>query len=152
MKIIFGLGWAKSPQKNYQKLFKDSSAGELFKKYASRIEMDYTVEAAPLTFDDLVKQPGIIWICEREKKSKFFSSEELARKFQRVCDSGAKSLTIWIGGPDGVSAGQISRINPDLIWSFGPLTLPHELAAVIAAEQVYRAVSIQKNHPYHSGH
>jgi len=46
----------------------------------------------------------------------------------------------------------MNQIQPHLIWSFGAMTLPHELASVVAAEQIYRAISILKNHPYHSGH
>ena len=42
-------------------------------------------------------------------------------------------------------------LKPDFMWSFGPQTLPHDLAAVIAAEQVYRAFSILNNLPYHRG-
>jgi len=152
MKITFGLGWAEGRAKNYSKLFKESSAGELFKKYADRIHHDYACDAAPISFEELRSQPGMIWICEREKKSKMLSSEDLSARFQKVCDSGAKSLTIWIGGPNGITPEQMNQIQPHLIWSFGAMTLPHELASVVAAEQIYRAISILKNHPYHFGH
>lgn len=152
MKIIFGLGWAGSRQKNYLKNFKEVSAGDLFKKYVDRIEHDYACEIIPMSFNELQKQTSIVWVCEREKKSKALSSESLAALFQKVCDCGAKSLTIWIGGPDGISTDQINLLKTDLIWSFGPLTLPHEFATVVAAEQIYRAISILKNHPYHKGH
>lgn len=152
MKIIFGLGWAEARLKSTAKIFKESSAGELFTKYADRIGHDYAFEVLPMPFDVLLKQSGAIWICEREKKSKMLSSEDLAARFQKVCDSGAKSLTIWIGGPNGLTAEQMTQIQPHLIWSFGLMTLPHELASVVAAEQIYRAISILKNHPYHSGH
>ncbi len=152
MKIIFGLGWAKGSAKNYSKLFKEPAAAELFKKYTDRVQHDFPFEAVPLSFEELKTQPGMLWVCEREKKSKMLSSEDLAARFQRACDSGTKSLTVWIGGPDGLTPDQMNQIRSDLIWSFGPMTLPHELASVVAAEQIYRAVSILKNHPYHSGH
>ncbi len=152
MKILFGLGWAETRVKSYLKLFKESSAGDLFKKYTDRIQHDYACDAVPLSFEELKEQSGLIWVCEREKKSKMLSSRDLASRFQQVCDSGAKSLTIWIGGPNGLSPEQMNQIQPHLIWSFGPMTLPHELASVVASEQIYRAISILKNHPYHTGH
>ncbi len=157
MKIIFGLGWEQNKVKNHLKAFKDSSAADLFEKYRVRISHDFPCEAMPMSFDNLKKQTGLIWICERaqiknKQKSRMLSSEELAVCFQKVCDSGTKSLTVWIGGPDGLTPEQLNSIQTDLLWSFGPLTLPHELASVVAAEQLYRAVSILKNHPYHSGH
>ena len=152
MKIIFGLGWEEGRVKNHCKAFKDQAAAELFEKYRKRIAHDFACEALPMSFDELKKQAGLIWLCERAKKSRMLASEELASRFQKVCDSGTKSLTIWIGGPDGLIAEQVNSLQTDLVWSFGPMTLPHELASVVAAEQLYRAVSILKNHPYHSGH
>ena len=44
------------------------------------------------------------------------------------------------------------KLRPDLLWSLGPMTLPHELAAIIAAEQIYRAFTILHHLPYHAGH
>ncbi len=78
------------------------------------------------------------------------SSEELARRIDTELQSGTKELQIVIGGPDGLS--DIKQIAPDFRWSFGPMTLPHELAAVVAAEQVYRAFTIIRKLPYHLGH
>ncbi len=152
MKIILGLGWADPRAKNHSKAFKESSAAILFEKYRERISHDYSCEAVAMSFEELKKQTGLIWICERSQKCKMLTSEDLALRLQRVCDSGSKSLTVWIGPPDGISPDQINSLQVDLIWSFGPLTLPHELASVVAVEQIYRAVSILKNHPYHSGH
>ena len=152
MKIILGLGWAGGRPKNYAQIFKDRSAAALLETYRERLQHDFSCEARPMPLEELKKQTGTIWVCERAKKSRAFSSEEMAGQFQKVCDSGAKSLTLWIGGPDGLTEKELSEIHPALIWSFGPLTLPHELAAIVAAEQLYRAVSILKNHPYHTGH
>lgn len=80
------------------------------------------------------------------------SSENLAKYLDAERAGGTSALEIVIGGPDGLSDDQIFRLHPALRWSFGPLTLPHELAAVVAAEQLYRAWTILKKQPYHRGH
>ena len=98
------------------------------------------------------KNKSCLWVCEREKKSALISSEALAQEIQKVMNSGASELQIVIGGPDGFTTQELQEMRPSLRWSFGPLTLPHELAAVVAVEQVYRALTILKNMPYHKGH
>ncbi len=80
------------------------------------------------------------------------SSEELASALRRERDGGSDRLEILIGGPDGFPDEAVALLRPDLRWSLGPMTLPHELAAVVAAEQVYRAWSILMGSPYHLGH
>ena len=56
-------------------------------------------------------------------------------------------LAFCIGGPDGLAATVDARAR--LRWSLSPLTLPHGLARVVAAEALYRAVSLIKGLPYH---
>lgn len=58
-----------------------------------------------------------------------------------------RDLGFVIGGPDGVS--DACRDRADFIWSLSSLTLPHGLARVLFAEQLYRARSLQMGHPYH---
>ena len=58
-----------------------------------------------------------------------------------------RNVAFVIGGPDGLSAA-IKR-DADFVWSLTPLTLPHALVRVMLAEQLYRAHTILKNHPYH---
>jgi 23S rRNA (pseudouridine1915-N3)-methyltransferase len=55
-----------------------------------------------------------------------------------------------IGPADGWS--DTARQRADLLLSLGRITLPHQLARVVLAEQVYRAFTILAGHPYHSGH
>ena len=58
-----------------------------------------------------------------------------------------RCLALLIGGPDGLSAR--CRDRADQSWSLSPLTLPHGLARVVVAEQLYRAMSLLAGHPYH---
>ena len=81
-----------------------------------------------------------------------FSSEELAKVLERMRRDGIKDWEIVIGPPDGFKKEDLAAWRPDVLWSFGPMTLPHELASVVASEQVYRAFTILAGQPYHSGH
>ena len=61
--------------------------------------------------------------------------------------NNSRDLCFIIGGPDGVS--EACRQRADFTWSLSQLTLPHGLARVLVAEQLYRAWSLQTGHPYH---
>lgn len=58
-----------------------------------------------------------------------------------------RDVCFVIGGPDGVP--DACRQRADFTWSLSKLTLPHGLARVLLAEQLYRAHSLQIGHPYH---
>jgi len=77
-----------------------------------------------------------------------WTSEELARRVEgwRIA---ARPLAFVIGGSRGLSPGLLASAGAR--WSLGPLTLPHELARVIVAEQLYRAFTIIRGEPYHKG-
>jgi 23S rRNA (pseudouridine1915-N3)-methyltransferase len=60
-----------------------------------------------------------------------------------------RDVALLIGGPDGLAAACLARA--ELRWSLSPLTFPHGLVRVMVVEQLYRAQSILKNHPYHRG-
>ena len=78
------------------------------------------------------------------------TSEELASNIGSLLDAGIQQLVFAIGPADGWSSDALSRADKTI--AFGRITLPHELAAVVAAEQLYRALTIRAGHPYHSGH
>ena len=59
----------------------------------------------------------------------------------------ARPVAIILGGADGHSGPLLGAA--DFLWSLGPLTLQHELALVVALEQLYRAHTILTGHPYH---
>jgi 23S rRNA (pseudouridine1915-N3)-methyltransferase len=58
----------------------------------------------------------------------------------------ARNLVFVVGGADGHPAGW--RERADLLLSLSPMTFPHELARVMLAEQIYRALTLLKGHPY----
>jgi 23S rRNA (pseudouridine1915-N3)-methyltransferase len=58
-----------------------------------------------------------------------------------------RNVCFVIGGPDGVAAD--CRARADFTWSLSQLTLPHGMARVLVAEQLYRAHSLLTGHPYH---
>jgi 23S rRNA (pseudouridine1915-N3)-methyltransferase len=84
-----------------------------------------------------------------DSRGKQFSSEELAEFLERE-QVNAIPLLFAIGGSDGFS--EEARRRARFILSLGKMTLPHELARVVLLEQLYRAFTILKNHPYHLGH
>ena len=79
-------------------------------------------------------------------RGKAWSSARLAERLEVWMGDG-RDCGLLIGGPDGLDTHCLSRA--DEMWSLGPLTLPHPLVRIIVAEQLYRAWSIIRNHPYH---
>ena len=75
------------------------------------------------------------------------SSEALASLIERYTVEGVSHLVFVIGGSDGLTNAVKERAS--LRMSFGPITLPHNLARVMLLEQVYRAFKIIKREPYH---
>ena len=74
------------------------------------------------------------------------ASRGLAERLQQW-QAGGQDLVFVIGGPDGVAGSLLERA--DFTWSLSKLTLPHGLARVVFAEQLYRAWSLTTGHPYH---
>ena len=68
-------------------------------------------------------------------------------EFSDFIFKGSKTLVFFISGPDGCP--KIVKKNSDHIVSLSDFTFPHEMATLILIEQIYRAISIQKNSRYH---
>ena len=75
------------------------------------------------------------------------SSESFSQRIDTLKLNGASDIAFVIGGSDGVSAAVRQRADETL--SFGPITLPHNLARVVLLEQLYRAQKISRGEPYH---
>lgn len=85
-----------------------------------------------------------------DSRGKQFSSEEFAKFLGDYQDHNPLPLVFAIGPADGFS--EAARGVAQHTISLGRMTLAHELARVVLLEQVYRAFTILKGHPYHSGH
>jgi 23S rRNA (pseudouridine1915-N3)-methyltransferase len=81
-----------------------------------------------------------------DERGRQLGSRDLADRLAQWQGDG-RDLCFLIGGPDGVS--DACRQRADFTWSLSKLTLPHGLARVLLAEQLYRAHSLQSGHPYH---
>lgn len=88
----------------------------------------------------------VIWVLE--VTGKMLSTEQLSDKLELAMQDGA-DIALIIGGADGVSHEVLQAAH--FKWSLSDLTLPHPLVRVILIEQLYRAMSIIHNHPYHRG-
>ncbi len=75
------------------------------------------------------------------------ASEAFAEFLARLRDDGAEGVAFLIGGADGLAREPLARAAR--VLSLGPMTLPHGLARIVLAEQLYRAATILAGHPYH---
>jgi 23S rRNA (pseudouridine1915-N3)-methyltransferase len=85
-----------------------------------------------------------------DSRGKQLASEEFAQFLQNLLDRNPQPLALAIGPADGFQ--ESSRKSATAVLSLGKMTLPHELARVVVLEQVYRAFTILKGHPYHCAH
>ena len=82
-----------------------------------------------------------------DEGGKSLSSVAFAQFIGRHRDDGCAEMALMIGGPDGHGADVLARAQ--LVLGLGAMTLPHGLARIVIAEQLYRAMTILSGHPYH---
>jgi 23S rRNA (pseudouridine1915-N3)-methyltransferase len=81
-----------------------------------------------------------------EVTGKPWETEQLADQLLDWQQSG-NNISLLVGGPDGLAEDCLQRAQQK--WSLSALTLPHPLVRIVLAEQLYRAWTINNNHPYH---
>lgn len=137
---------------------KDPSFASLTDEYLKRISRYARVEALNVRDEsDLLakcraegkggSKSALVLIDSRGRE---LSSEQFAKFLGDHQDRNPLPLTFAIGGADGFSNTARSAAQETI--SLGKMTLAHELARVVLVEQIYRAFTILKGHPYHSGH
>jgi 23S rRNA (pseudouridine1915-N3)-methyltransferase len=135
-----------------------------FAEYQKRLSRDLPLELVELKLGDrgkgrdlaralddegaamLAAVPRGAHVVALDGRGKTWSSEGLAKELANWRMQG-RDLAFLIGGPDGLARPALERA--DQRFSLGALTLPHMLVRLILAEQLYRAVSLLGNHPYH---
>jgi len=115
-------------------------------RYADVAGLSLKDESAILSLANGKERHKLVLLDSRGKQ---LSSEELAQFLERE-QLNAIPLVFAIGGSDGFS--EQARRHAGFTLSLGKMTLPHELARVVLVEQLYRAFTILKRHPYHLGH
>ena len=136
---------------------KEPAYDTLTREYIARIAKYQAIEAS-----DLLSEASLLKLLERssgrtapvlvllDSQGKQMSSEELAAYIESQQSADVQQLLFAIGAADGFSDEARSRASK--LLSLGRMTLPHELARVVLLEQLYRAFTIIRKHPYHCGH
>ncbi len=84
-----------------------------------------------------------------DERGRTYTSRDFAAFIEKRRDSGVRRLVVFVGDATGLTPAIKERANS--LWSFSPQTFPHELALVVAAEQLYRAATILRGEKYHYG-
>lgn len=102
-----------------------------------RAETDQLIEATA----------GATRLIALDERGKTITSADFAALLARLRDDGAGEIAFVIGGADGHD--ERLRDRADHVFSFGPMTFPHQIVRLLLVEQLYRAVTILSGHPYH---
>jgi 23S rRNA (pseudouridine1915-N3)-methyltransferase len=123
--------------------FTDVSAREVIESRSARAEDRRVAESAALR---AFLPPGgrLVALDERGRN---LQSEDFARDLAGARDAGVPAYMLAIGGPDGLDPNFVASANVSL--AFGAMTWPHQIVRILAAEQIYRAITILAGHPYH---
>jgi 23S rRNA (pseudouridine1915-N3)-methyltransferase len=136
---------------------KDPAIQALTDEYLKRLSRYAEVQGMALK-----DESALLKLCGREarplrhslvlldNRGKQVSSEEFAEFLRNHRDRNPLPLLFAVGPANGFTAE--TRLEANLLLSLGKMTLAHELARVVLLEQLYRAFTILKGHPYHLGH
>ena len=128
---------------------KDSWAQDGCEEYLRRIRRHLPVEIIEVKDDAALgaRIPDRHRLVALDERGAEPTSEELARRLGGWMSSGLAGVTFLIGGADGLPAALVARADEKMALS--RLTLPHRIARLVLAEQLYRALSIVRGEPYH---
>lgn len=101
-------------------------------------------EIHPDRFDPWAKHPSAVKVL-LDPAGKQWTSEQFIHWFERT-ESEGRDMVFLLGGHEGHSPEW--RARADLLLSLSPMTFPHELARAMLAEQIYRAFTTLRGHPY----
>jgi len=135
-----------------------------YNEYARRMPPELSLDLVEIPLAHRGKNPDIPRLMQREGEAilsalgprdrvialevggRNWSTEKLAGQLENWQLDG-RDVSFLVGGPDGLA--DVCRSRADQLWSLSALTLPHPLVRILLAEQLYRAWSVTRNHPYH---
>jgi 23S rRNA (pseudouridine1915-N3)-methyltransferase len=134
-----------------------------FSEYAKRFSREFPLKLTEIpmpkrsrtTVDRYISEEGTAMLAAIPQKSitvaldergKLWSTAELAKQIDHF-QNNTPQLNFLIGGPDGLAKTCFEKAQ--IQWSLSPLTLAHPFVRILLVEQLYRAISILNNHPYH---
>ena len=142
-------------------------AAELIAEYEARVKRYFTFEAAEVKEEAFRRTGDAARVRDEEGKrllarvaagsevvalhetGRQWASERLARDLEELAGRGSPGAAFLVGGAYGLSDEVLRLARHQL--SLSALTLPHELARLVLAEQLYRAGTISRGEPYHKG-
>jgi len=131
--IIFYVGKARDAHAN--------AMAEEYVKRSSRFAKCERREIQPRRFDPFKEHPAAMKVMLDPAGRAMDSAA-----FTQLVKRETRDIIFVLGGADGLPAEW--RERADLLISLSPLTMPHELARVVLAEQIYRALTTLRGHPY----
>ena len=136
---------------------KEPAFDALTREYLTRIAKFQEIDAAALPSEsallkllDRQTQRTVPFLTLLDSRGREMTSEQFAEWINAQQSKDVQQLIFAIGPADGFSEEARRAANTSI--SLGKMTLPHELARVVLLEQIYRAFTIIKKHPYHCGH
>lgn len=136
---------------------KEPAYDSLTREYVARISIFQLIDASPVPSEtallklvDRKAQRTVPFLALLDGRGKQMTSEEFAQWIESQQSADVQQLVFAIGPADGFS--DAARRTASASISLGKMTLPHELARVVLLEQIYRAFTIIRKHPYHCGH
>jgi 23S rRNA (pseudouridine1915-N3)-methyltransferase len=124
-----------------------SPEAELVERYLGRIAWPTRVTELPDRGGKVLEPIANGVTIALDERGDALGSAQLAAKLEAWRDGGKREARFLIGAADGHDEGV--RKSAELLLSFGPATWPHLMVRAMLAEQLFRAVSILANHPYH---
>jgi 23S rRNA (pseudouridine1915-N3)-methyltransferase len=131
--IIYYVGKARDTHAN--------AMAEEYVKRSTRFAKCEMREIQPRRFDVFEKHPSAMKVMLDPAGRALDSAA-----FTQLVNHETRDIVFVLGGADGLPADWRSRA--DLLISLSKLTMPHELARVVLAEQIYRALTTLRGHPY----
>ena len=141
-------GWERDGFREYARRMPPELALELHEiapaKRTKRVPAERGVEDEARRL--LAAVPGGACVVALDERGAAWTTQELANRIERWMQD-RRALALLIGGADGLAPACIEAAEHR--WSLSPLTLPHGLARIVVAEQLYRTSTILRRHPYH---